>query len=95
MWGVFFFVIFYLFIFSFSSNFFFLQTLELERLAKRQQQMGKRPRKQVVVRRNFQGGKGAKGGKGKTKCVDRRLLKDTRSVKAKEKREGGRKRKRK
>ena len=36
-----------------------------------------------------------KGGRGKTKMVDRRLLKDTRSVKAKEKREGkSRKRKR-
>jgi len=70
---------------------------ELERLAKRQQQMGKRPRKQVIVRRNFQGGKGVKAGKGggKAKCVDRRLLKDTRSLKAKEKREGGKNRKRK
>jgi len=56
----------------------------LERLARRQQQLGKRPKKQVVVRRNFQVGKG--GGKGgKVKCVDRRLLKDRRASNAKSK----------
>tara|TARA_R110002050_G_scaffold101049_2_gene209210 strand:- start:392 stop:1939 length:1548 start_codon:yes stop_codon:yes gene_type:complete len=64
---------------------------ELERLAKRQQMMGRRPKKQVVVRRGFQNGKGA--GKG-TKCVDRRMMKETRAKKRVEKAGKSKKRKR-
>ena len=82
-----------LYILSFSPSCHCLTPIsssELERLAKRQQQLGKRPKKQVVVRRNFQNGKGTpgKGKGGKVKCVDRRMLKDRRAMKRAEKAQG-------